>query len=48
MVVEEEADILSEEEKTILKQHLIQPTVLKEDKMLQNYVIVKSYVKSHV
>lgn len=37
-------EVLSEEEISILKQHFVQPDVLKEEVMLQNFIVAKSFV----
>ena len=42
--VEDIAGYLSDEEKEALQQHFVEPNALKEDKMLLNYVIAKTYI----
>ena len=46
VVIQKVPDVLSEEEVTLLKQHFIQPDVLREEIMLQNYMVAKSFVHS--
>ena len=46
VVVQEVPDVLSEEESSLLKQHFVQPDMAKEEIMLQNYMVAKSFVHS--
>ena len=44
VVIPEVPGVLSEEEIEILKRHFVQPDVLKEEIMLQNFIVAKSFV----
>ena len=44
VVIPEVPGVLSEEEIEILKRHFVQPDVLKEKIMLQNFIVAKSFV----
>lgn len=44
--IQQVPDVLSEEEIGLLKQHFVQPDIVKEDIMLQNYMVAKSFVHS--
>ena len=46
VVIQEVPDVLSEEEISLLKQHFVEPDMVKEEIMLQNYMVAKSFVHS--
>ena len=46
VVVQEVPNVLSEEEISLLKQQFVQPDMVKEEIMLQNYMVAKSFVHS--
>lgn len=46
LVVEAVPEVFSEDEIGLLKEHLLQADIVKEDIMLQNFMVAKSFVHS--